>query len=114
MFTELGGLGGQVLLERLTLFLATKTQNMLQISLKFWKEQTSVSHLNFVMWPHEVVEWAGLDVRGVLALEDGMLAVVEGMTPATAEGVGEGAVGEFQKEGVAVVLTVNPGTGTYT
>lgn len=61
-----------------------------------------------------MVEWEGLDVRGVLVSEDRMLAVVEGMTSAMVEGMGEEVVGEFQKEGVAVVLTVTPGTGTYT
>lgn len=71
-----------------------------------------MSQLNSVIRLHAVVEWAGLDVNGVLALVDVMQAVVDGMTPTMVEGMEEGAVGGFQKEVVAVVLTENLGTVT--
>lgn len=84
---------------------------MLQISLRFWKEQTSVFQLNFAIWLHVAVEWAGLGVSG--ALVDVKGAMVDVMVCPPVEGMGVGAVGGYQTELVAVVLTVTPGIGTY-
>jgi hypothetical protein len=81
---------------------------MRQISLRFWKAQTSGYQLNFAIWLHVAVEWAGLGVSGVLDLVDVMQAMVDGMARPTVEGMVVGAPGGYQKELVAVVLTVTP------